>query len=113
MQASGWEQEKAEVDILLELARTTESQGTDSKAEALLDLIYKLQQEEVNPTLKVLIFTEFVATQAMLASFLEGRGFSLALLNGGMNLDERTKSQQVFSRNTQILISTDAGGEVN
>ena len=111
LQASGWEQEKAEVDMLLELARTTESQGTDSKAEALLDLIYRLQQEESNPALKVLIFTEFVATQAMLTSFLDGRGFSIALLNGGMDLDERTKSQQAFSRTSQILISTDAGGE--
>lgn len=111
LQASGWEREKTEVEMLLDLARETERQGTDAKAEALLELIYKLQQEENDPQLKVLVFTEFVPTQAMLAEFLESRGFSVALLNGGMSLDERTRAQQAFSRDVRILISTDAGGE--
>ena len=111
LQASGWAQERAEVDMLLNLARETESQGTDAKAEALLELIYILQQEENDPALKVLIFTEFVSTQAMLAGFLESRGFSVTLLNGGMDLDARTKAQQVFSQAIRVLISTDAGGE--
>jgi hypothetical protein len=58
-----------------------------------------------------LIFTEFVPTQAMLAGFLESRGFSVALLNGSMDLHTRTKAQQAFSRDVRILVSTDAGGE--
>ncbi|WP_017365799.1 helicase-related protein [Methylococcus capsulatus] len=111
LQASGWERERSEVEMLLDLARETERQGTDAKAEALLELIYKLQQEENDPQLKVLVFTEFVPTQAMLAEFLESRGFSVALLNGGMDLDARTRAQQAFSRDVRILISTDAGGE--
>lgn len=108
---SGWAQEKTEVDLLLTLARETEAQGTDAKAEALLALIYKLQQEENDSAMKVLIFTEFVPTQAMLAGFLESRGFSVAILNGSMDLDTRAKAQQVFSREVRVLISTDAGGE--
>lgn len=111
VQTAGWAQEKAEVDLLLDLARETEAQGTDAKAEALLELIYKLQQEENDPALKVLVFTEFVPTQGMLAGFLESRGFSVALLNGGMDLDARAKAQQAFSRDVRVLISTDAGGE--
>ncbi|WP_300335471.1 helicase-related protein [Accumulibacter sp.] len=111
VQTSGWAQEKAEVDLLLSLARETEAQGTDAKAEALLELIYKLQQEENDPAMKVLVFTEFVPTQAMLAGFLESRGFSLALLNGSMDLDTRTRAQQAFSRDVRVLVSTDAGGE--
>lgn len=111
VQAAGWVQEKAEVDLLLNLARETEAQGTDAKAEALLELIYKLQQEENDPALKVLVFTEFVPTQAMLAGFLESRGFSIALLNGGMDLDARAKAQQAFAGDKRVLISTDAGGE--
>jgi superfamily II DNA or RNA helicase len=103
--------EKSEVELLLALARETEAAGTDTKAEALLELIYKLQQEENDPSLKVLIFTEFVPTQAMLAGFLESRGFSVALLNGSMDLDARAKAQQVFARDIRILVSTDAGGE--
>lgn len=111
VQAAGWAQEKAEVDVLLKLARETEAQGTDVKAEALLELIYRLQQDENEPALKVLVFTEFVPTQTMLAAFLESRGFSVALLNGGMDLDARTKAQQAFAGEARVLISTDAGGE--
>ena len=111
MHSSGWELEKSEVEMLLELARETEAAGTDAKAEALLELIYKLQQEESDPALKVLIFTEFVPTQAMLADFLSSRGFSVATLNGSMDLESRTRAQQVFSKDVRVLISTDAGGE--
>lgn len=111
VEARGWQTEKAEVEVLLELARSTEAQGTDAKAEALLDLIYKLQQEEGDPELKVLVFTEFVPTQAMLAALLEARGFSVATLNGGMDLETRTRAQQAFARDVRILVSTDAGGE--
>ena len=98
VQTRGWEMEKAEVDTLLELARSTEAQGTDAKAEALLELIYKLQQEENDPELKVLIFTEFVPTQTMLAAFLESRGFSVATLNGSMDLEARTRGPSRRSR---------------
>ena len=109
--AAGWALEKGEVETLLDLARETEATGTDAKAEALLELIYKLQQEEGDPALKVLIFTEFVPTQAMLADYLESRGFSVATLNGSMDLEARTRAQQVFSKDVRVLISTDAGGE--
>lgn len=111
MQSSGWELEKSEVEMLLGLARETEAAGTDAKAEALLELIYKLQQEEGDPALKVLIFTEFVPTQAMLADYLESRGFSVTTLNGSMDLETRTRAQQAFSKDVRVLISTDAGGE--
>lgn len=111
MQATGWELEKSEVEMLLALARETEASGTDAKAEALLELIYKLQQEENDPTLKVLLFTEFVPTQAMLANYLESRGFSVATLNGSMDLEARTRAQKLFSQEVRVLISTDAGGE--
>lgn len=111
LQSSGLELERSEVEMLLELARETEAAGTDAKAEALLELIYKLQQDEGDPALKVLIFTEFVPTQAMLADYLESRGFSVATLNGSMDLEARTRAQQVFSQDVRVLISTDAGGE--
>jgi len=103
--------ERKDVEALLFLARETEAQGTDAKAEALLELIYKIQQEENDPDLKVLVFTEFVPTQAMLADFLESRGFSVVTLNGSMDLEARSRTQRAFSQDARILISTDAGGE--
>ncbi|WP_216330248.1 helicase-related protein [Rhizobium sp. X9] len=111
LQANGLELEKVEVEMLLALARSTEAAGTDAKAESLLELIYKLQQEEGDPALKVLVFTEFVPTQAMLADYLESRGFTVATLNGGMDMEARTRTLQTFAGDARVLISTDAGGE--
>lgn len=103
--------EKAEVELLLEAAKRTEAAGADAKAEALLHWIYRLQQEETDPDLKVLIFTEFVPTQEMLREFLSDRGISVVCLNGSMNLEERKQVQDAFAKDARILISTDAGGE--
>jgi hypothetical protein len=103
--------ERAEVGLLLEAARRTEAAGPDAKAEALLDWLYRLQQEEQHPELKVLIFTEFLPTQEMLAEFLRARGFSVACLNGAMDMAERQKVQTAFAGGTRILVSTEAGGE--
>ncbi len=103
--------ERAEVELLLDASRKVMARGPDAKAKALLDLIYRLQQDEADPKLKVLIFTEFVPTQSMLAEFLQDTGFSVVLLNGSMGLEERKATQQGFSEDAQIMISTDAGGE--
>lgn len=111
LHADGLELEKSEVETLLALARSTEAAGTDAKAESLLELIYKLQQEEGDPALKVLVFTEFVPTQAMLTDYLESRGFTVATLNGGMDIEARTRTLQTFAQDARVLISTDAGGE--
>jgi len=103
--------ERAEVKLLLETAKRCESRASDAKAEALLDWIYRLQAEEGDPNLKVLVFTEFVPTQEMLYEFLTERGFEVVCLNGSMDMDERIKVQDAFARQARILISTEAGGE--
>jgi hypothetical protein len=107
----GLKDERKEVELLLSAARRCEAHGPDVKAEALLDRIQQQQRDDNNPTLKVLIFTEFVPTQAMLADFLGRRGFTVVSLNGSMDLEERRQAQRRFAGEAQILISTDAGGE--
>ena len=108
---SALKNERAEVKLLLEAARRTERAGADAKADALLGWIYRLQQEASDPDLKVLIFTEFVATQEMLREFLADRGFPVACLNGSMGLEERANAQRSFAGDARFLVSTDAGGE--
>ena len=103
--------ERKEVELLLSAARRCEASGPDVKAEALLDRIQSLQRDESDPSLKILIFTEFVPTQTMLAEYLEPRGLSVVCLNGSMDLDQRQQVQRRFAGDAQILISTDAGGE--
>lgn len=103
--------ERAEVRLLLEAAARCEQLGPDAKAEALLDWLYRLQSEESDPELKMLLFTEFVPTQEMLHRFLTERGFSAVCLNGSKNIEERRLVQEEFAKGVRILISTDAGGE--
>ncbi|WP_407332320.1 DEAD/DEAH box helicase [Enterovibrio sp. 27052020O] len=105
------ENEKADVQRLLNIANDCVSKESDTKAEALIDWLYKLQQEEQDPNLKMLVFTEFVPTQQMLSKFFRDRGISVATLNGSMDLSERKKAQADFEHSARILISTDAGGE--
>jgi superfamily II DNA or RNA helicase len=103
--------ERAEVKLLLRAAAHCEKTGPDAKAESLLDWLYRLQSEEGDPELKVLVFTEFVPTQEMLRQFLTERGFSVVCLNGSMDMEERKRVQETFARDARILVSTEAGGE--
>lgn len=111
MRTKALRNERAEVQLLLDLARKTETTAADAKAEALLDWIYRLQQEESDPDLKILLFTEFVPSQEMLRDFLGERGFSVVCLNGSMNMDARQQALEAFAADVRILVSTDAGGE--
>ena len=76
-----------------------------------LDLIRELQRDEGAPDIKVLVFTEFVATQEMLAEFLGSRSFTVVRLNGSMGLEERRAAQDTFATGSQVMVSTEAGGE--
>jgi ERCC4-related helicase len=99
------------VEALLEAARRCERAGADAKTESLIDWIYRLQADENEPDLKILIFTEFVPTQVMLAAFLRDRGISTVCLNGSMGMEERRDVQEQFRKTARVLVSTDAGGE--
>lgn len=99
------------VKDILTTARKAEADEIDAKAERLLGLIYELQAQENESNLKILIFTEFTATQRMLVDFLCRRGFTVTFINGGLSLDERMENQKLFSRDIQIMVSTEAGGE--
>lgn len=108
---SALQSEGSHVETLLDATVRCEQAGPDAKAEALIEWIYKLQAEENEPDLKVLIFTEFVPTQQMLKEFLEARGISVVTLNGSMDMEERKQAQDAFRKSHRVLVSTDAGGE--
>ena len=110
-QIKAFKEERKELEALLRKGQQVLARGPDAKAEALLEWIYKLQAEEGDPELKVLIFTEFISTQSMLAEFLKARGFSVVCLNGSLSLTERKEVQKRFSEEARVMVSTDAGGE--
>lgn len=101
--------EIAELTAMVAIAQQAEYQYLDAKIEPLLQIIDDLYAEEAGR--KVIIFTEFVATQAYLSRLLSGRGYKISMLNGSMSIDERNDVLAIFKQTSDILISTDAGGE--
>ncbi len=107
--STGIAEEKDQLQKLLALAKQALLQGMDAKQEALIDLLVRIRRHE--PDAKMILFTEFVATQAAIRQLAEYHGISTTCINGSMSLDERNVSLQAFRREKQMLISTDAGGE--
>jgi len=99
------------ISRLLDLVDSLKAEGPDPKARYLLELLRRLQQIERDPKAKFLIFTEFYGTQTMLKQYLGQHGYTVAILNGSMNLYERQEALRSFRQTSQILVSTEAGGE--
>ena len=88
-----------ELELIISVAKQAEYQHPDVKVETLTDTIDSILNEE--PDQKIIVFTEFVATQTYLEKLLENKGYTVSILNGGREFREKTS----------IFISTDAGGE--
>ena len=98
-----------ELERIIAVAKQAEFQYPDVKVEKLVDTIDEILSE--NRDQKIIVFTEFVATQAYLKKLLENHGFTVTILNGGMNIEERNEALLEFKTKSNIFISTDAGGE--
>lgn len=98
-----------DLEDIIALAKRAQNQYPDVKVEKLQDTLDKIFYQ--NKDQKVIIFTEFVATQQYLAELLRKQGHSVTILNGSMNMDERNAALKEFHEETSIFISTDAGGE--
>jgi len=107
--SGGISEEKKQLEQLLALAKQAQLQFTDAKAEQLAEILQMLTTNEADA--KIIIFTEFVVTQKFIKAMAEARGFSTALINGSMSIEERNIALRQFRREKNILISTDAGGE--
>ena len=103
------EEEIAELEQLIAIAKQAEFQHHDAKVEHLLDTIDELLSADKEQ--KIIIFTEFVATQNYLQRILSSRGYSITTLNGSMGIEERNEAFAEFHSKTNIFISTDAGSE--
>ena len=96
---------------LVEEARQCLATETDAKATALISAINKVRMDEGEPSLKVLVFTEFRATQEYLVSLLTQMGLRCQHIHGGMNLEQRNLALRRFRDEADVMVSTDAAGE--
>lgn len=91
-----------EVMHLIELLRAI---TTSSKIDAAVQLINELSPE------KVVLFTEYRATQEMLMRELSNVGIHAVPFRGGFNRNKKDWMMELFQKRAQVLIATEAGGE--
>ncbi|MFL6557373.1 MAG: DEAD/DEAH box helicase [Bacillus sp. (in: firmicutes)] len=86
------------------LMKKVEAVQKNSKAEKALELIQKVND-------KVIIFTEYRATQMYLQWFLKQHGISSVPFRGGFKRGKKDWMRELFQKHAQVLIATEAGGE--
>jgi SNF2 family DNA or RNA helicase len=86
------------------LIKKIEAVKQNSKAEKTLELIKKIND-------KVIIFTEYRATQLYLQWFLKQHGITSVPFRGGFKRGKKDWMKELFQKHTQVLIATEAGGE--
>ncbi len=76
----------------------------NSKAQKALELIRNIDD-------KVIIFTEYRATQLYLQWFLQQHGIKSVPFRGGFKRSKKDWMRDLFKNQVQVLIATEAGGE--
>lgn len=103
------EEERNEVERLFRLADSLKHHKEAKFAEllAVLDSSDVIRAEDE----KLLIFTEHRDTLDSLARRLEEKGYTVATIHGGMDVDSRKQAQRQFRTRAKIMVATDAAGE--
>jgi SNF2 family DNA or RNA helicase len=97
---------------LVDLARRTRAAAEETKLRALRRCLEKSEFKELKDGRgKLLIFTEFRATQDYLVEHLESWGYTTCTIHGGMDAQRRKQAQIDFLRDRQICVATEAAGE--
>ncbi|MFS0822772.1 DEAD/DEAH box helicase [Bacillus sp. 1P02SD] len=91
-------------DIVMGLMKKVEQVTQNSKAEKAVELIKQIDD-------KVIIFTEYRATQLYLQWFLQQNGISSVPFRGGFKRGKKDWMRELFKGKFQVLIATEAGGE--
>ncbi len=106
---------REEVNTLRDLAARARSvtDPCDSKARELLSAVETILEHDAKE--KVLIFTQFLETQAYLRRLFEQKGYRVAIFRGESGSSNYSK-QEEFRRfkqdpNVRVMISTRVGGE--
>lgn len=78
--------------------------SSNTKAEKAMELIREIDD-------KVIIFTEYRATQEYLLNYFRANGLYAVPYRGGMNRGKKDWMMDLFRGRAQVLIATEAGGE--
>ena len=103
--------EKIFVDECIQLAKKLTATYADIKFSKMLEIIEEIKKRENKIDIKFIVFTEFRATQDAIIEYLHKFGYSCAYIHGSLSREERIDQVEKFRGESQILVSTDAGGE--
>lgn len=93
--------QRARIWELVELIRGIKS---NTKAETAMNIIRDIED-------KVIIFTEYRASQEYLLNFLKQHDIPAVPYRGGMNRGKKDWMMDLFRRRAKVLVATEAGGE--
>lgn len=86
---------------LVDIIRNIKS---NTKADKTLELIREIDD-------KVIVFTEYRATQDYLLKFFRDHDLTAVPYRGGMNRGKKDWMMDLFRRRAQVMVATEAGGE--
>lgn len=92
-------------DVEKSILRDIEQLPHHTKAKKLVTLIRELKHE------KVIVFTEYRATQFYLQWYLNEAGITSVAFHGGLRRGQKQWVTELFKRDVQVFIATEAGGE--
>jgi hypothetical protein len=103
------EAEIEELDRLVQLARHTEKNVTETKFEELRSVISNHLSGRAE---RLLVFTEHKDTLDFLVSKLTNLGFHCCTIHGGMSLEKRIDAErEFFEHKPSVMVATEAAGE--
>ncbi|MFO7317059.1 MAG: SNF2-related protein [Bacilli bacterium] len=97
-------QSREEREYIDEIIEKMSQLDVNSKAEKTYEIIQKAKE-------KVIIFTEYRATQLYLQWYLYQKGIKSVLFNGKFSKNKRDWMRKLFQDYADVLIATESGGE--
>ncbi len=94
-------EERKEIEKVITTVMNVER---NAKAEKAYEIIQKAND-------KVIIFTEYEASQVYLQSYLYSKGITSVPFNGRFSKSKRDWMKQLFEQKAQVLIATESGSE--
>ncbi|ETT36944.1 ATP-dependent helicase yqhH [Paenibacillus sp. FSL R5-192] len=91
-------------DKIWELVAHIKAIKENTKAEKTMELVRNMNE-------KVIIFTEYRATQEYLLNYFRNNGLTAVPYRGGMNRGKKDWMMDLFRGRVQAMIATEAGGE--
>ncbi|CAM2949039.1 SNF2-related protein [Paenibacillus sediminis] len=91
-------------DRIWELVYTIKEIKANTKAEKAMELIREMNE-------KVILFTEYRATQEYLLQYFRNHNLVAVPYRGGMNRGKKDWMMDLFRGRAQVMIATEAGGE--